>query len=536
MKEAYESQVLDHLGLVAAMVDELGMVEVIDQHIKQDRNQRIVSVGQAVKAMILNGLGFVNQRLYLVGYFFENKPTERLIGPGIRPEHLNDDTLGRSLDALFEAGVTWLFALISARAMERLGLSHSRFKHMDITSFHTDGAYQDQEEEGVVHITQGYSRDHRPDLNQIALNLIMENQAGLPCYMQVLDGNSSDKTVFTRLVEAHVKGLKPLDPGDILVADSAFYTQKTLETMGNSKWISRVPQTIQEASDAISQADSQKMTKIDEEYRYQSLKSDYAGIDQRWLLIESLPAKARAKKSLNNKMSKATGQELKAWEQLMNQKFACRPDAQVALDRLIKTLKFTLIESYEVVEVPCYPGRGRPSRDQKPDHYDYYLRGDMATDLAARDRKLEGEGRFIVATNELDEAALSNEALLAAYKEQSVVERGFRFLKEPLFHASSFFLKSVKRIMALLMIMTLSLMVYAALEYRARQALKQHQETFPDQKGRETQNPTARWIFYTFSGIHILIVDDLKKIILNLKAHHRKLLSLLGPPYEAIYS
>ena len=28
----------------------------------------------------------------------------------------------------------------------------------------------------VVHITHGYSRDHRPDLNQVILELIMEHQ------------------------------------------------------------------------------------------------------------------------------------------------------------------------------------------------------------------------------------------------------------------------------------------------------------------------------------------------------------------------
>lgn len=92
MAVRYKSQILDHLGLVASMFDELGLGTALDEQIAQDRQQRKVSVGQAVKAMVLNGLGFVNQRLYLVPRFFENKPTERLIGPGVEPGHLNDDT------------------------------------------------------------------------------------------------------------------------------------------------------------------------------------------------------------------------------------------------------------------------------------------------------------------------------------------------------------------------------------------------------------------------------------------------------------
>jgi transposase len=539
VEEHYKSQVLDHLGLVAAMVNELGIVEVIDQHVKQDREQKIVSVGQAVKAMILNGLGFANQRLYLVSHFFENKPTELLIGQGIRPEHLNDDTLGRSLDALFETGVTWLFSLISAEAMKRLGLSGSRYKNMDITSFHMDGVYNSQDddiEDGVVHITPGYSRDHRPDLNQVALNLISENKAGLPCYIEVLDGNSSDKSVFSRLVEKHVSGLQPLSKNDILVADSAFYTKETLEIMGSTPWVSRVPETISEAKEAIRQVNSNDMTEIDKEYRYNAIKSQYAGIDQRWLVIESDPAKKRATKTLNKNMSKGTEQELKEWEKMTKQEFACQQDAEKALTRFVKGLKFTTIEAHEVIEVPRYKGRGRPSLDQKPCHFEYYLCGNVATDLAKRNNRLSYEGRFIVATNILDTCVIPDEALLTAYKGQSMVERGFRFLKEPMFHASSFFLKSVKRIMALLMIMTLSLMVYAALEYRSRECLKKQGETFPDQKGKGTERPTARWIFCYFSGIHILIMDNVRNIVLNLNEYHRKLLNLLGPPYEAIYS
>ena len=84
------------------MVDELGITEVIDELISQDFEQRQVTVGQAVKAMILNGLGFANRRLYLTPHFFQNKPTEQLLGEGISAEVLNDDTLGKALDKLFE--------------------------------------------------------------------------------------------------------------------------------------------------------------------------------------------------------------------------------------------------------------------------------------------------------------------------------------------------------------------------------------------------------------------------------------------------
>ena len=100
-----ESKVLDHLGLVAGMFEELEIGDRIDEQIAQDFEEREVSVGQAVKAMVLNGFGFVQQRLYLTPQFFERVPTERLIGEGVRPEHLNHGVLGRALDDLSSTGL-----------------------------------------------------------------------------------------------------------------------------------------------------------------------------------------------------------------------------------------------------------------------------------------------------------------------------------------------------------------------------------------------------------------------------------------------
>src|ERR687892_1509865 len=193
----YRSQVLDHLGLVAGMFDELGIGEIIDQATQQNPEMRDLTVGEAVKAMVLNGLGFINQALYLVPRFFQNKPTSRLIAPRVTPEQLNDDALGRALDTLYAYGVTALYSLIAATAAKRLGLAPP-VAHLDSTSFHVDGRYNSEEEPEaeVIHITRGYSRDHRPDLNQVMLDLMVEHQAGIPLLMKPLSGNTSDAHDF----------------------------------------------------------------------------------------------------------------------------------------------------------------------------------------------------------------------------------------------------------------------------------------------------------------------------------------------------
>src|SRR4029453_8020367 len=140
----YRTQVLDHLGLVAGMFDELGIAEVIEKAIQQNAEMRLVPAGEAVKAMGLNGLGFVNQQLYLVPHFVQNKPTSRLIAPAIQASHLNDDTLGRAPDTLYYFGVPALYSLIAATAAPRLGLAPT-FAHLDSPSFHVDGRYNSAE-------------------------------------------------------------------------------------------------------------------------------------------------------------------------------------------------------------------------------------------------------------------------------------------------------------------------------------------------------------------------------------------------------
>ena len=96
----YRSQVLDHLGLIASMFDERGIGDVLDQATQQNPAMRDLTVGEAVKAMVLTGLGFINHGLYLVPRFFQNKLTSRLIAPRVAPAQLNDDALGRALDTL----------------------------------------------------------------------------------------------------------------------------------------------------------------------------------------------------------------------------------------------------------------------------------------------------------------------------------------------------------------------------------------------------------------------------------------------------
>ncbi len=95
--ETVKSEQLGHLGLVAAVIRELGIIDKIDARLSLNENKGgIVSDGKRTAAVLLNGLGFMNSRLYMTQHFFQDKPVAELLGEDINAEHLNDDCLGFS--------------------------------------------------------------------------------------------------------------------------------------------------------------------------------------------------------------------------------------------------------------------------------------------------------------------------------------------------------------------------------------------------------------------------------------------------------
>ena len=537
VENTYQVKNLDHLGLIAAQFDALGLVELIDNMVPQCEEKRVVSIGQAVKAMVINGLGFANHTLYLMPEFFADKPVERLIGSGITAEDLNQNLFGRSLDLIHKFDVTEFFTRLSTHTVKQLELPCSG-THIDTTSFHVDGKYNSDQESkaGVVKITKGYSRDHRPDLNQVGLQLIVENQAGIPLVMQALDGNSSDKNSFTEAINAHVGRLQTDLGVEYFVGDSALFTAKSLKEMNDIFWISRVPETLSDAQTLIEMISPQLMTDINQE-AHRTVCTNYADVKQRWVVNYSPQAYKRALISVNKQCLKMSSQELKQFKQLCQKEFVCEKDALKALKEQRKKLKATQTHDCSAIKKSKFKKKGRPAKNAKPDYYVWKIQGGIASVIDTRAIKLRRKSCFILATNQLDESELNEEELIRRYKQdQQKVERGFRFLKDPQFLAATLYLNKPERIMALLMIMTISLLIYATLEYRIRIALDEQDATFPNQLGQPIKNPTTRWVFQCFSGIHELNISQKQIVILNLKAQQLLILKLLGKGFQKIYS
>jgi len=532
----YETQRIDHLGLVAGICNEIGLIEEIDRQV--GASEQKVSCGQGVQAMILNALGFTSRALYLIPDYLQNKPVDLLIGSGLRAEDFNDDSLGRSLETLFSKGVTEVFAKLATRALRVHQIEH-RFVHLDSSSFHLHGAYEiDEPDKGAITITEGYSRDHRPDLKQVVVQLITSQRSALPIWLEVLSGNSSDKESFAASVEAYCQQLGENEQ-PYFVMDSAGYAADNLKTLKKMCWLMRVPETLAEAKRLVRETEQTTMLELTAGYWGKEVEVTYGDVPQRWLVVFSQAAYEREMHTLNRNQEKEHQTIEKQWHKLTLQIFNCQEDAQTAAKQFNQRWKFHQA-SAELVPITQYARRGRPAAEDQPEVVGYALKGNITLDLALLETAKQNLGKFIIATNEIDPSQLSAVQMLANYTDQGIsVERGFRFLKDPLFFAHSLFLKKPERIMALMMIMGLALLIYALAERQLRLMLAKRNETIPDQKGKPTQTPTIRWVFQMFEGIDILSIwvneQQTARQVLNLRPVHQQIIELFGPHVRHCY-
>lgn len=516
-------QNIDHLGIVAGIIDAIGLVEIINELIGEEKGEK-VSPGHVVKAMILNGLGFVSKPLYMFPQYFETIACEHLIGAGVKPEYLNDDKLGRIMDKLFIKGLDTIFFIIALKAAKKFGVSLSS-SHLDSSSMHVHGQYntslpevifenqkvennQETEELPVksskeITITYGYSRDHRPDLKQFIIELICSGDGDIPIFLKLASGNQSDSSCFGKIA---VEYQKQLEVNSLIVADCALYTESNLKLMSDLQWLCRVPLSIKSAQLLISTLPESEF--IDSNlpgYKFVSKTVTYAEIEQRWLVVQSQERRESDLRKLSQKVIKAESKAVQELKKLSQEKFACEADAIIALSKLSKQFKYHQIEDSKVTEI-------KSNKKDNQAEISYQISATVSKNESKINTEILSAGRFIIATNVLESKQLGDDLMLSEYKAQQSCERGFGFLKDPLFFADSIFLKSPARIESLGMIMGLCLLVYTLAQRQVRAALKESKSTIKNQLGKATDRPTLRWIFQRFQCIHLVEFNNEKHV------------------------
>jgi transposase len=544
---------LDHLGLVAGLVDEIGIVQKINQLVGEQPGE-IVSPGLVVKAMIINGLGLVSAPLYLFSQFFEGKAVEHLIGEGIQASHLNDDRLGRVLDKLYLVGVSEIFTSIALEAAQKFEIKTDT-SHLDSSSFHLHGKYEEElpsvsfsdketnsnQSDSLatkiptspipIKITYGYSRDHRPDLKQFILDLICSGDGDVPLFLRVADGNESDNSVFASICQEFKK---KLNFDSLMVADSALYTAPNLEMLTNLRWLTRVPLSLKQAQQLVSQLnESEFKSSSVTGYRWSEHKSNYGGVVQRWLVVESSFRGESDRRKLEKNLKKAEVEGQKKLRELSNVEFACSADASSAAPRLSQQLKYHNLTQITTLQTTAKP-ETNSTRYSSSSSLIFKVQAQLELDASVIAKETKASGRFILATNVLDAEQLNPSEMIVKYKEQQAAERGFGFLKDPLFFTDSVFLKSPERIEALALVMGLCLFVYTFGQRLLRQNLQLTNLTVKNQLGQGTNRPTLPWIFQRFQSVHAVSIQGIQQIS-NLTSERLAILNLFPITCRSYY-
>jgi transposase len=407
--------------------------------------------------------------------------------------------------------------------------------HYDTTSINVTGEYDSGFNTRLIQIVQGHSKDHRSDLKQFIISLVT-NQHGIPLFMEPLSGNESDKKTLLRTIEEVRKNLVT-DETIYHMADSALYSADNVARLGDQCfWITRVPETIKEVQ-TIVQSNPDWISCQDRRYKSATFTSSYGGIPQRWVLFRSEEQYRKSLLTYEKNQEKDLERDQTALHKLCVKGFACEADARMTVEPWLAKYPRYSLENLDILE-KHQRSSGKLGRRKKDEPLErvYHVHVRIMFDPVVVSHEKEMLGRFLLGGND---PTIDPDVMLEYYKEQSTVERGFRFIKDDRFHVSKVYLENENRIAALAMIMVLCLMVYSITAWQFRNTLRTKNATIRDQYKKPTRKPSAKWLYFLFRRVRQIdeIVDNRRVCqILNYTSVLVDIVHLLGPPVEKYYS
>ena len=517
--------------LIAALCDEIGLEDLINNALTWDPAYWKVSPGTHIKAMVINIL-CSRMPLYRIAEFYETQDVEQLFGPGCEAAAFNDDALGRTLDRMHEAQSWKVFSELSLTAIRTLGLPLDRL-HADTTYFSLLVDYPNQD---YFNIAYGYNKDKRPDLKQIVIGLGVTPER-LPVIAKVEDGNLDDKTwnhTFIRRARA-VLTQEEWD-GLTYVADSALATQENFLLMKQEglSFITRLPDSFSLTQELKEEAMwREDWHEVDAEaaederrsvYRVQSYDRELYGQSLRFVVVHSSQLEERQRETLLRQMTKEREKLDQALRRLAAERFACAHDAQERLAAWSKQQKWKwhkidLSTDSEMVNVPRAK-RGRPKADEAPQAATQWriTAGDIHHDEEALLMQAQKQGLFVLVTDHTESEAWQSTRVLQTYKGQAGAETRFRLLKDPVI-LEAMYVKQPRRVEALGVVFVMALLIYGLLEWRVREQMKQEKEPLILPGKRKSFTPTGEMLLALLKTIQVIHVSIGGTTVRGLSAH-----------------
>ncbi len=490
---------LGSLPVIAKFCERLDIRGIVDRAVPV-RDVAIATHGQVIEAMIANRLTSPRPLLRVEDWAAEWAVQEVF---GIAPDTLNDDRIGRALDAVAPA-LDGIVGSIGAQAITEFGLDVSRL-HWDMTSISLFGDY-DQVEDGFAEPSYGHPKDRRVDLKQIQTGLAVTGDGGVPILHRAFDGRAGE----VNQVVAAMESLRSMcaERSFLLVGDSKLVSFDNLrqiiaagvtfiapasksyvsaEVLAGCDWDAATP------VDCVAQRDADKPPDLRGSYRViedtwkmpapRNLK--HSGLKLRRVFVWSSANAAAAANARAKKLDRARD-DLDALSRGLGGRHYPTPEAVQARLTTIATKRRVGAYLRTTVGVDT---AGAPTLRWRFD--DDALAAETATD-----------GWYCLLTN-LDPAEVTAADVLARYKGQEVVERRYGDFKGPL-AVSPMLLKSNRRIQALITVICLALLVFCLVERAVRLAISPATTMTGLYPERRAVKPTGRLVFAALSHIRLI--------------------------------
>lgn len=495
---------LGALPVIGEFLRRLDLAGTIDRLCPVRQDVAHVSHGQVIEALVANRLTSPTPLLHVEDWARGWAVEEML---GIRPELLNDDRVGRALDGFAEQ-CEQVVGSVGAAAIGEFGVEVAQMQ-WDMTSMSLYGAYPDPEP-GFATPKYGHPKDRRPDLKQVQVGLAVAADGGIPLLHRAYDGGAGEVSQ----VEAAMRALRALagERSFLLVGDTKLISYNNLTALTSTEgvtFLAPAPKSIVSADVLASQdwataeiiefvaaRDRDKLAHQRATYRAREGTTTVRGprkrdpvVTVRTVFVWSSANAQAAASARALKLGRAT-EALDTLARAAGSHHLYRTEDKVRARVAFLATKHRVGE-YLVAHVGTDPASGKPTLTWRFD--DEKIAAEAA-----------GDGWYALLTNLPD--SVSAQQVLERYKGQEAAERRYGAFKGPL-AVTPLFLRSNRRIHALLHVICLALLVFSLVERQARLGAG------PDGKipglyaGRPAR-PTGRLVFEALDRLRYVPAHD----------------------------
>jgi transposase len=489
---------LGSLPVVADFARRVGIAAVIDD-LCPVRDVAIATHGQVIEALVANRLTSPTPLLHVEDWARTWAVPEVL---GIDAETLNDDRVGRALDAIAPQ-LDAIVGSVGAFAISSFGIDVSRL-HWDMTSISLYGAYEDAAEE-FAQPRWGKPKDRRPDLKQIQTGLGVAGDGAIPVFHRAYDGGAGEVNQVTGAMEALRRLAGPRS--FLLVGDSKLISYNNLKAFFDAKVTFVAPasknyvpaevlaaQDVEAATpvDYVAERDAAKAPEDRGSYRVIEDTMVIAGkrksdpdLSVRRVFVWSSARSDAAAKARTKKLDRARGDLERLGRGLGSRHY---PDTDAVAARVAQIGRDRKVAAYLHTDIGT-DSAGKPTLTWN-------------FDQAALDAEAATDGWYALLTN-LDPAEADAAEVLRRYKGQEAVERRYGNFKGPL-AVAPMFLKNNRRIAALITVICLALLIFCLIERQIRKAILPERTMIGLYPERRAARPTGRTIFAALASMRLI--------------------------------